>query len=62
MQSPLLLPNLPILHHIRHLPKAKLGRQQLDLDFCKQALQCIEAPRRPSKQTGVTTSSPKSRR
>ena len=42
--------------------EAKVGRQQLDLDFFKQALQRIEASRRPSRQLGVTASSPKSRR
>jgi transposase-like protein len=40
----------------------KVGRQQLDLDFFKQALRHIEASRRPSDGPGVTGSSPKSRR
>ena len=40
----------------------KVGRQQLDLDFFKQALRHIEASRRPSDGLGATVSSPKSRR
>jgi hypothetical protein len=40
----------------------KVGRQQLDLDFFKQALRHIEASRRPSDGPGATGSSPKSRR
>jgi transposase-like protein len=42
--------------------EAKVGRQQLDLDFFKQALQRIEASRRPSERSGATASSPKSKR
>lgn len=42
--------------------EAKVGRQQLDLDFFKQALQRIEVSRRASEQPGVTASSPRSRR
>jgi transposase len=40
----------------------KVGQQQLDLDFFKQALRHIEASRRPSDGAGATASSPKSRR
>ena len=40
----------------------KVGQQQLDLDFFKQALRHIEASRRPSIGPGVTASSPRSRR
>jgi transposase len=40
----------------------KVGRQQLDLDFFKQALRHIEASRRSSDGPGATVSSPKSRR
>jgi transposase len=40
----------------------KVGQQQLDLDFFKQALRHIEASRRPSDGPGATGSSPKSRR
>jgi transposase len=40
----------------------KVGQQQLDLDFFKQALRHIEASRRPSIAPGVTASSPKSKR
>jgi transposase len=40
----------------------KVGQQQLDLDFFKQALRHIEASRRPNDGPGVTASSPKSRR
>jgi transposase len=40
----------------------KVGQQQLDLDFFKQALRHIEASRRPSDGSGATASSPKSRR
>jgi len=39
-----------------------VGRQQVDLDFFKQALQHIEASRRPSDGPGGTASSPRSRR
>jgi transposase-like protein len=42
--------------------EAKVGRQQLDLDFFKQALQRIEASRRPSERPGVTASSSRSKR
>ncbi len=42
--------------------EAKVGRQQLDLDFFKQALQRIEASRRPNERPGATVSSPKSKR
>lgn len=42
--------------------EAKVGRQQLDLDFFKQALQRIEASRRQSKESGATAFSPKSKR
>jgi transposase len=42
--------------------EAKVGRQQLDLDFFKQALQRIEASRRPNGRPGATASSPKSKR
>ena len=44
------------------LLEAKVGRQQLDLDFFKQALQRIEASRQPNKRPGGTASSPKSKR
>jgi transposase-like protein len=40
----------------------KVGRQQLDLDFFKQALRRIEASRRPSDRSGATASSPTSKR
>ena len=40
----------------------KVGQQQLDLDFFKQALRHIEAARRQSNARGVTASSPTSRR
>lgn len=40
----------------------KVGQQQLDLDFFKQALRHIEASRRPSDGPGATVSSPRSRR
>ena len=40
----------------------KVGQQQLDLDFFKQALRHIEASRRPSIGSGATASSPRSRR
>ncbi len=39
-----------------------VGRQQVDLDFFKQALQHIEASRRPSDGPGGTASSSRSRR
>lgn len=42
--------------------EAKVGRQQLDLDFFKQALRRIEASRRPNERPGATASSPKSKR
>jgi transposase len=40
----------------------KVGQQQLDLDFFKQALRHIEASRRPNDGPGATASSPRSRR
>jgi hypothetical protein len=40
----------------------KVGQQALDLDFFQQALQRIEASRRPSDGPGGTASSPRSRR
>ena len=40
----------------------KVGRQQVKLDFFKQALRHIEAPRRQNSAPGVTASSPTSRR
>ncbi len=40
----------------------KVGRQQLDLDFFKQALRHVEASRRPSERPGATASSPASKR
>jgi transposase-like protein len=40
----------------------KIGQQALDLDFFQQALQRIEASRRPSDGPGGTASSPRSRR
>jgi len=40
----------------------KVGQQQVDLDFFKQALRRIEALRQPSNDPGVTVSSPRSRR
>ena len=39
----------------------KVGQQQLDLDFFRDALQHIEGSRRPSDAPGVTASSPTSR-
>ena len=44
------------------LLEAKIGRQQLDLDFFRQALQRVEVSRRPNERSGVTASSSKSRR
>ena len=40
----------------------KVGQQQLDLDFFKQALRHIEAARQRNNARGVTASSPTSRR
>jgi transposase-like protein len=40
----------------------KVGQQQLDLDFFKQALRHIEAARRQNSARRVTASSPTSRR
>jgi transposase len=40
----------------------KVGQQQLDLDFFKQALRHIEAAQRQTNARGVTASSPTSRR
>jgi transposase-like protein len=40
----------------------KVGQQQLDLDFFKQALRHIEASRRPNDGHGATASSSRSRR
>jgi len=40
----------------------KVGQQQLDLDFFKQALRHVEATQRQSSARGATVSSPTSRR
>jgi transposase len=40
----------------------RLGQQQLELDFFKQALRQVEALRRPSKRPGATASTPSSKR
>jgi transposase-like protein len=40
----------------------KVGQQQLDLDFFKQALRHVEAAQRQSSARGATVSSPTSRR
>lgn len=40
----------------------KVGQQQVDLDFFKQALRRIEASRQPTIGSGATASSPRSRR
>jgi transposase-like protein len=40
----------------------KVGQQQQDLDFLEQALLHIEGLRQPSDGSGVTVSSPRSRR
>jgi transposase-like protein len=40
----------------------KVGQQQLDLDFFKQALRRIEASRQPNDGLGATASSPTSKR
>jgi len=40
----------------------KVGQQQLDLDFFRQALRHFEASRRPSIGSGATASSPRSKR
>jgi len=40
----------------------KVGQQQLDLDFFKQALRRFEASRRPNIGPGATASSPPSKR
>ena len=44
------------------LLEGKVAQQALELDFFQQALQRIEASRRPSDGPGVTASSPRSRR
>src|SRR6476469_5303047 len=43
------------------LLEGKVAQQALELDFFQQALQRIEASRRPSDGPGVTASSPRSR-
>ncbi len=40
----------------------KIGRQQLDLDFFRQALRQVRGKRRPSDGPGATPSTPSSRR
>ena len=40
----------------------KVGQQQVELDFFRQALRQIEAARRPSNGSGVTGSTPSSKR
>jgi transposase-like protein len=40
----------------------KLGQQALEIDFLEGALRRIEASSRPSKGSGATASSPRSRR
>jgi transposase-like protein len=40
----------------------RLGQQQLELDFFKQALRQVEALRRPNQRPGATASTPSSKR
>jgi transposase len=40
----------------------KVGQQQVELDFFKQALRHIEVSRRPNDRAGATASTPSSRR
>ena len=40
----------------------KVGQQQLELDFFRQALRHVEASRRPNERPGGTASSPASKR
>ena len=40
----------------------RLGQQQLELDFFKEALRRVEALRRPSNGPGATASTPSSKR
>jgi transposase len=40
----------------------KIGQQQVELDFFRQALRQVEAARRPSNGPGVTGSTPSSKR
>jgi transposase len=40
----------------------RLGQQQLELDFFKEALRRVEALRRPSNRPGATASTPSSKR
>lgn len=40
----------------------KVGQQQVELDFFKQALRHVEALRQPSERPGATASTPSSRR
>jgi transposase len=40
----------------------KVGQQQVELDFFKQALRHVEALRQPSDRPGATASTPRSRR
>ena len=40
----------------------KVGAQQLDLDFFRQALRHVEASRRPNERSGAAASSPASKR
>jgi transposase-like protein len=42
--------------------RRKVGQQQLDLDFFRQALRHVEASRRPNDEPGATASSPASKR
>ena len=42
--------------------RRKVGQQQMDLDFFRQALRRFAASRQPSGRPGVTASSPSSRR
>lgn len=42
--------------------EAEFGRQQLDLEFFKKALQRIAESRQPNDRSGTTLSAPKSRR
>ena len=49
------------LEHIGELER-KIGRQQVELDFFRQALRQVEAGRRPSAGSGVTVSTQSSKR
>jgi transposase-like protein len=57
-------PSDELVHARRHIAELerKIGQQQVELDFFRQALRQVSGARRPSDGPGATASTPSSRR